>query len=219
MEAGMVHPRDSGPPLDAICNAIVDRYHAGLHRALPRIRDSLGGLTASSPTPKLRSISMAFAELADRIEEHLAKEENLLFPAIESLSMAAREGSGRPPLPFATVLHPIRLMEAEHLRIEAALDRLREAARAVAATECASPTWHTCVAELSQLDIDLRQHHRKGIGVSCPVRTGSFSFLRGKMRSRHDRCPTFRRPTRSVACARSVRPSGSPRLPRRERFY
>ena len=156
----MVHSHDSGPPLDAICNVIVDRYHAGLHRTLPRIRDSLRALTASSPTPKLHSISVAFGELAARIEEHLAKEENLLFPAIESLSMAAREGSGRPPLAFATVLHPIRMMEAEHVRIEAALDRLREAARTLAEPDASLPTWRTCMAELAQLDTDLREHHR-----------------------------------------------------------
>ena len=156
----MIHPHDSGTPLDAICDAIVDRYHAALHSALPRIRDALAGLTASSPTPQFLAISIAFGVLADRIEEHLAKEENLLFPAIESLYAADREGGGRPPLPFATVLHPIRLMEAEHLRIEAGLDRLREATRTLPEPDASLPIWRACMAELSQLDIDLRQHHR-----------------------------------------------------------
>jgi regulator of cell morphogenesis and NO signaling len=156
----MVYPDESGRPLDAMCDDIVERYHAALRRSLPRIRAALEAVTASATNPALRAVSVSFGELADRIEELLSKEENLLFPAIGALSVAEREGSGPPPLPFATVLHPIRLMEAAHFRIEAALDRLRESARSVAEPECSAPTWHACLAELAQLDLELREHHR-----------------------------------------------------------
>jgi regulator of cell morphogenesis and NO signaling len=123
-------------------------------------------VTRSSSDTMLRSVvrcrafATAFGELAELIEAHLAKEENLLFPALEALANAERMGRSRPPLPFVTVLHPIRLMEAEHVRIELALDRLRELVLAVSEPDTLSASWHQCMAELSHLDDDLREHHR-----------------------------------------------------------
>jgi regulator of cell morphogenesis and NO signaling len=88
-----------------------------------------------------------------------AKEEHLLFPSFVTLASAEREGT-RPALPFSTVLHPIRMMEAEHERIEAVLDRLREAALSVPEPDSLSPGWHQLMSQLSELDTDLREQHR-----------------------------------------------------------
>lgn len=159
---------DSGANIELLCDAIVDRYHGALHEWLPRIRDELASMTAGAASPQLAMLRAAFADLADQIESHLAKEENLLFPAIAALSSAEREGGPRPPPVFATVLHPIRFMEAEHARIELALDRLRELARAVMEPETLSPAWHRCMADLAQLDVELREHHRAENQVLFP---------------------------------------------------
>lgn len=156
-----MEPADDGRrPLDVMCDEIVERYHAALRRSLPRIRDELVHLAATGTSPALVALGAAFAELAELIESHLAKEENLLFPALEALANAERTGGSRPPLPFVTVLHPIRLMEAEHVRIELALDRLRELVLAVSEPDTLSAAWHQCMADLSHLDDDLREHHR-----------------------------------------------------------
>jgi regulator of cell morphogenesis and NO signaling len=147
---------DSGPSLDAMCDDIVGRHHTSVFRSLPRVRDELARL---SSTPALAELRLAFASFTDQIRGHLAKEEHLLFPSFVALASAEREGT-RPALPFSTVLHPIRMMEAEHVRIEAALDRLRAAALAVPEPDSLSPGWHRLVAELSELDTDLREQHR-----------------------------------------------------------
>jgi regulator of cell morphogenesis and NO signaling len=158
--AGMEPADDGRRPLDVMCDEIVERYHAALRRSLPRIRDELAHLYATATSPPILRLATAFGELAELIEAHLAKEENLLFPALEALANAERMGRSRPPLPFVTVLHPIRLMEAEHVRIELALDRLRELVLAVSEPDTLSASWHQCMAELSHLDDDLREHHR-----------------------------------------------------------
>lgn len=151
---------DGRRSLDVMCDEIVERYHAALRRSLPRIRDELAHLAATGLSARMTALIDAFAELAGRIESHLAKEENLLFPALEALSNAERTGAGRPPLPFATVLHPIRLMESEHMGIELALDRLRELVLEVDEPETLTAAWHQCMADLAQLDAELRDHHR-----------------------------------------------------------
>ena len=159
---------DPGPPLDAMCDDIAERYHAALHRSLPRIRDELSALCRSLPTRAVQEVSIAFGELADQIESHLAKEENLLFPALDLLADADRAGGPLPTLPFSTILHPIRMMEAEHVRIEAALDRLHEAALEVAEPDNLTPSFGRCMTELAQLDADLREHHRTENEVLFP---------------------------------------------------
>jgi len=159
-EAGMDPFDDGGRSLDVMCDEIVERYHAALRRSLPRIRDELAHLAETGSSARMTALIDAFAELGGRIELHLAKEENLLFPALEALSNAERTGAGRPPLPFATVLHPIRLLEAEHVGIELALDRLRERVLEVDEPETLTAAWHQCMADLSRLDADLRDHHR-----------------------------------------------------------
>jgi len=151
---------DPGRPLDAMCHDIVTRYHAPLHHALPRIRDVLTELADGDAPPAVDLMRVAFTALADMIEAHLAKEENLLFPALTALSDAERSGRGRPPLPFATILHPIRMMESEHMRIESALDQLREFARDVSGADASAPGWREYIDDLLRLDDDLRDQHR-----------------------------------------------------------
>jgi regulator of cell morphogenesis and NO signaling len=152
----MERPDDSGRPLDAMCHDILGRHHASVSRSLPRVREELARL---SSTPALAALRLAFASFADEVRAHLAKEEHLLFPSFVALATAEREGT-RPALPFSTVLHPIRMMEAEHLRIEAALDHLRSAALAVPEPDSLSPGWRRLLTELSDLDTDLRDQHR-----------------------------------------------------------
>ena len=159
---------DQTSNVELLCDAIVDRYHASLQEALPRIRDEMQSLSASAASPFVEMLRVAFADVAEQIESHLAKEEHLLFPAIAALSIAERDGTHRPPLAFATVLHPIRFMEAEHARIEMAVERLRELARAVPEPDTLSPNWQRCMADLAKLDIELREHHRTENEVLFP---------------------------------------------------
>jgi regulator of cell morphogenesis and NO signaling len=158
----------AAPPLDSMCDDIVLRDHAALRGSLERIRCELAALPAAAEASGLKAVRQAFAELDDQIRGHLLKEENVLFPALGALAAADREGGARPTLPFPTVLHPIRVMEAEHVRIEAAVDRVRAAARAAAWPGRRSPGWRRCLGRLSRLDRDLREHHRTENEVLFP---------------------------------------------------
>lgn len=159
---------DSTADIDLLCEAIVDRYHASLQETLPRIRDEMTSISAAAASPAVEMLRTAFAEVSEQIESHLAKEENLLFPAIAALSAAERVGARRPPLAFATVLHPIRFMEAEHARIEIAIARLRELAREVPEPDTLLPAWRHCMANLAKLENELREHHRTENEVLFP---------------------------------------------------
>ena len=161
---------DLGRPLNELCDIIVARHHAYLHRAIPRIGAVLARLTEaeSASAHSVADTREAFADLAHQLQGHLAKEENVLFPALEALAKADREGGHRPALPFPTVLYPIRLMETEHARIETAMDRLRQVTDGFVAPEGASEGWRQCLSEFACLDEDLRVHLRAENEVLFP---------------------------------------------------
>ena len=108
-------------PLDALCDRLVAGPHAWAHAAVPRIRSRLAALATREPLGSAGDLHRTFADLADRLLAHLAKEENILFPALAALADAERAGRSRPPLAFPTILHPIRLLESEHERLMAGL--------------------------------------------------------------------------------------------------
>ena len=151
---------ESRRPLDVMCTDIVERYHAALHRSLPRIRDELALFARQAASAAAREMCEVFAELAEQIHGHLAKEEHLVFPALSALSVLDTQPFPRRPATFATVLHPIRLLEAEHVRIEVTLGRLHELALAIGDPDAQSESFRRCMTELADLDRHLREHHR-----------------------------------------------------------
>lgn len=154
--------------LDALCHDVIARYHAPLHRRLPRIREALDHLAAGGTNREVERLRRVFAGLADRLESHMAKEEHLLFPAIIALAGPGRERGGAARSPFVTVLHPIRMLEAEHAAIEAALDEVRALAGGLDGPEARTPAWQRCLTDLAELDADLHAHHRTENEVLFP---------------------------------------------------
>ena len=80
---------DGRRPLDAMCNDIVEQYHAPLHRLMHRIDGELAAFAAACPSPVSRALREIFAALEDQINGHMAKEEHLVFPALSALAPAA----------------------------------------------------------------------------------------------------------------------------------
>jgi regulator of cell morphogenesis and NO signaling len=167
VDAGSDHPDQ---PLDELCDAIVERHHTYLHGVVPLIRGWLATLAAreSDHVPALTETRAAFTELTDQVLTHLAKEETILFPAIAAMAHAHREGAACPPLPFPTVLHPIRLMESEHARLEQGLGRIRALTNGFEVPAAASDSWRRCYRELERLEGALLAHLRAENDVLFP---------------------------------------------------
>lgn len=142
--------------IDALCEHVLDVHHAYVHGAVPLIRGHLAALAERDPS--FDAVRTAFTALADHLASHLAKEELILFPALVALAEAERQGAGRPPLAFPTVLHPIRLMEAEHAQLAADLDRLRTATGVVAHDAAASASGARVLDEIVTFAADLDTH-------------------------------------------------------------
>jgi regulator of cell morphogenesis and NO signaling len=162
LEAALAAPpgdsRDwTAAPVAELVGHIVDGYHAKLRRELPRI----GELAAKAASvhgprhPELVAVDETFRSLAAELEQHMVKEERILFPYLVSLEAGAAPAGGSP---FGSVRAPIGMMEHEHDDAGRALDRLRELTGAYTAPDDACNTWRGLVHGLSELEEDLHRH-------------------------------------------------------------
>ena len=154
------HVTHSRVELDRLCRYIVLRHHEYIRRQVPRIQAALESIPASPAGATSTSLPHLFASMAFDLIAHLAKEENILFPAIEALAAARRAGGRGVPAAFVTLLHPIRAMEGEHTRVEQALDRLREVTSGFRCPPEGGERLNAVYHDLDAFDRDLQQHVR-----------------------------------------------------------
>lgn len=145
---------------DELTRVIVRRHHAYVRTQIPLIAAHLAKLVSvhGARHPELPSIAQHFGLIADELQMHLVKEEEILFPYIRALAAAEEQGAPAPPNMFGTVMNPIRMMEAEHQSAGNELEAVRGLTSdfAVPADGCA--TYRVCFQELQAFDRDLRMH-------------------------------------------------------------
>jgi regulator of cell morphogenesis and NO signaling len=142
---------------------ILSWHHEYLKLEFPRLRarlDRMASRHGERDGHLLERLHAVFCELQADIDEHLHKEEMILFPFIEKYESAAERGSPVPPPPFGTVSNPIRVMEAEHSRVHELLARMREITRGYVPGSYACASYIAVFHSLEELEADLKEHIR-----------------------------------------------------------
>jgi len=127
---------------------ILTTYHRPLDEELPRLEamarkvDSVHGERHPDLLPAVLS---TYLELKAELDQHMMKEEQVLFPLI-------LDGRG------ALAAAPVSVMEQEHEHAGAALSRLRELTDGYQAPEHACNTWRALWHGLGALEEDLHRH-------------------------------------------------------------
>ncbi|HEY8943170.1 MAG TPA: hemerythrin domain-containing protein, partial [Polyangiaceae bacterium] len=135
-------------PLSALIDFILSRYHAPLRGDVSALIEAarrverVHGKKPSCPT----GLTLLLEQLATELEKHLAKEEQVLFPAI-------RGGTRGGPVHM-----PIRVMMQEHDDHGENLQRLRELATGFTPPLEACATWRALYAGLEKLESELMEH-------------------------------------------------------------
>jgi regulator of cell morphogenesis and NO signaling len=163
--ASLGEPTESGYPdewhdLAALTRHIVEHHHGYIRAITPTIQGWLQKLSERHRTrhPELDDVRQAFEQLGDDLSTHMAKEEAILFPYIDDLAAASRAGGSLPRGPFATILHPVRMMEAEHEMAEEFLERLRALTNGYTPPDDGCTTFRLCYTELQRFETDLHRH-------------------------------------------------------------
>lgn len=148
-------------PLAELVRFIVDQYHADLRAELPRLGQMaakvLDAHGARYPE-MLPALASTFREMRQEVEEHMMKEERVLFPYVERLEALAASGEGLPASSFGSIRAPIGMMEHEHETVGRALARLRELTGGYVPPADACNTFRGLYHGLAELEKELHEH-------------------------------------------------------------
>ncbi|MEK7474759.1 MAG: hemerythrin domain-containing protein [Candidatus Coatesbacteria bacterium] len=139
---------------------LVATHHRHLKRELPRLQGIMDAVAhaLAAGHPDVRELDLVFSGLHKEINEHLYKEEEILFPAIRTVD------SGRVPPMRA----PLLVMLEEHYHASEALRRMRRLTAGYAPPPDASRHHRALLKGLEALEYDLRLHIHKENNVLFP---------------------------------------------------
>ena len=140
---------------------ILSTHHAFTRAQLTRIDGLLARVQRAHATVHgdlLEQVRNIFDALRAELESHLAKEEQILFPAIQAIDGYLAGRNARPAIHCGRVAYPIRQMEAEHDSAGAALARLRALTGGYQAPADACATFQALYEALPALEADLHEH-------------------------------------------------------------
>jgi regulator of cell morphogenesis and NO signaling len=139
---------------------IVNTHHTFTREELLRIEALLRKVVSvhGERHPELALVQTTFRQLHDDLMPHMMKEENVLFPYVTRIEMAAKDGIPPASPLFMTVRNPVRMMLLEHETAGELLRKLRVLTSDYAVPEDACSSFRTLYAALEDFENDLHQH-------------------------------------------------------------
>ena len=135
-------------PLEDLIDHILVTYHQPLKEELPRLLQMSAKVLqvhGDKDPETLSELNSVILALKNELEQHMQKEEQILFPMIRNGHGAMADG-------------PISVMNSEHDAAGAALARLRELTDGYNVPEGACTTWTALWHGLAALEDSLHQH-------------------------------------------------------------
>lgn len=144
--------------LTELANHIEATHHAYLNGELPRLSQLMEKVVNahSKRYPDLVKVAETLEALREELTQHMAKEEQILFPLIRQI-----DSNGPIDFHCGSVVNPIGVMEHEHNNAGQALDRLRSLTQDYQVPDKACNTYRALLAGLAELELDLHQHIHK----------------------------------------------------------
>jgi len=145
--------------LTQLADYIVTKHHAYVKAEMPQIFSYLQKVATKHGDrhPEMRKVFELFSVIKNEMEEHMDKEELILFPRIE----VAEEGALAEKTANMNVFyiqHPIQMMEAEHEKAGQLMTEIRELTGNYTPPNDACTTYRLSFAELRAFESDLHQH-------------------------------------------------------------
>jgi regulator of cell morphogenesis and NO signaling len=148
-------------PLRDLANHIIRTHHEYLKLELPTLAKRLEKvLSVHGPkdTALWQPLFDTYSALYAELDQHLHKEEVILFPFIDRYAAAEAAGLPMPPVPFGSLANPIAVMDREHTSAGAALAEIRRLTSNFTLPDYACTTVQNLYAGLLALEADLHTH-------------------------------------------------------------
>jgi regulator of cell morphogenesis and NO signaling len=148
--------------ISQVCDHIVAAHHAETRQALARIGELAATVVRvhGGTHPELRDVARIFSGLRAELEQHMAFEEERVFPACRAVA-----GDGGPP---ALDDGPLALLEDEHELTGESLSALRELCGGYDPAGALCSTHRVLLHALHQLELDTHQHVHEENNVLFP---------------------------------------------------
>jgi regulator of cell morphogenesis and NO signaling len=145
---------------DALCDYIVENHHSYVARMIPVLYTHTKKIAAvhGANHPELLAIAQHFETVAMELQQHMKKEELLLFPFIKELHAAKKQNASIVSAPFGSVQNPIRMMEAEHQNAGDEMYSIRSLSNGYTVPADGCTTYRITYQELQDFERDLHQH-------------------------------------------------------------
>lgn len=145
--------------LDVLANHILETHHVYIKESTPIIMQFAEKVANvhGDHNPENIAIAKLFKEVAMELEQHLMKEEGILFPHIINMAIANRNGENI-QVPFGSVQHPIRMMEHEHDVAGDIMKKIEELSNNFTPPSHACNTYKALYHHLKEFQDDLHIH-------------------------------------------------------------
>ena len=157
-------------PLEQLVQHVVATYHEPLHEELPRLEGMARKVARvhaeRDPEGRLPAILHTLVKLKEELEDHMLREEKVLFPMLLS-------GFSRAP---------VQVFIDDHTEAGEALSRLRQLTEDYVPPADACNTWRALWAGLEALETDTHQHIHLENNVLFPRATEVGAGLGGSPR-------------------------------------
>ena len=144
-----------------LANHILATHHVFTKAQLARVDGLLAKVQrahAAAHGEMLEQARVTFDALFEELDGHLAKEEQILFPAILAIDGFLAGRNARPTVHCGRVAYPIQQMEVEHESAGNALVRLRELTNGYRLPDDVCATFEAFYDAMQALEADLHEH-------------------------------------------------------------
>jgi regulator of cell morphogenesis and NO signaling len=148
-------------PLSDLIRHIVECHHAWLRAELPEIGRLIRReieLAGRERSAQLIQMEKLFRQFQREIEDHLKKEEAVLFPLIERLEESRAAGRPIPRQSFGSLRNPVQFMMQDHELADRLLVKMKERCGESEAGEGVGGTGQAVLERLEAVEADLAAH-------------------------------------------------------------
>jgi regulator of cell morphogenesis and NO signaling len=145
---------------DFLVDHIINNHHQYVRRMIPVISLHADKVASEHGKnhPETIQIADLFLAIREELQNHMMKEERMLFPYIKLLYAAKKNNQPITPAPFGTIRNPIRMMEAEHESAGNAMNKIKELSNNFSVPADACNTFKALYSELKEFEEDLHKH-------------------------------------------------------------
>ena len=147
-------------PLSELTRHIVETHHAYVRQEIPRLNALLEKVNSrhGNAHPELAPMKLVFAFVGEDMLNHMQKEEQVLFPYINSLERTSHEGAQPPPTPFGSVTRPVECMMRDHEKAGKDMQQMRDLSAGYTLPEGACLSYRALYDGLREFEQDLHRH-------------------------------------------------------------